>query len=128
MSTKDAFIDRFNHTAEEFLTELSQTFPSVAVLSQFRTGFSFLRKVDKQQPQSVFDRYVASKYKQYILDQDEVFFLNENYDVSGEKKDYWMDFIDSIRQIWQGMTDDNKAIVWKYFRVLIALNDKCISS
>lgn len=126
--SKDIFIDRFNTTAEEFLTELSENFPSIGFLSQFRTGFSFLKNINKNQPQHVFNVYVAAKYKQYILDQDEVFFLNENYDISGEQKDYWVNFIDSIRSIWKELSDENKAVVWKYFRVLVALNDKCLTA
>lgn len=123
---KKTFIDRFNKSTDEFLGELSQTFPSIQQFGQFRTAFNVLRAVTPEKPHVFFNTYIAIPYKDKILAKDESFFLKERYDIDSDSKDYWFSFIDTIRDLWTTLSNDNKEIVWQYFKVLIVLNDKCL--
>lgn len=127
-SDADVHFDRFNKVTDEFLSQLTHTFPDVSTFAQFKTGFSVLKTLTKRQPQSIFNTYVAIPYKPHILAQDEQFFLNENYDISSDSKDYWQGFVDTLRQLWKNLDDSNKAVIWQYFKVLVTLNDKCLGS
>lgn len=128
MSTdRDVTFDRFNKVTDEFLTQLIQTFPNVATFSQFKTGFQVLKTFNKYQPQSIFNTYVSIPYRHQIVEKDEQFFLNEKYDISSDSQDYWQGFVDTLRQLWRQLNDDNKEVIWQYFRVLITLNDKCLT-
>lgn len=123
---KKTFIDRFNKSTDEFLGELAQTFPNIQQFSHFRTAFNLLKTVTPDKPQTFFDTYIAIPYKEKILAKDETFFLKEQYDIESDSKDYWFSFIETIRNLWSTLSDDNKDIVWQYFKVLIVLNDKCL--
>jgi len=125
---RDVNFDRFNKVTDEFLSQLIQTFPNVTTFSQFKTGFHVLKTFNKYQPQSIFNTYVAVPYKDQIVEKDEQFFLNEKYDIKSDSQDYWQGFIETLRQLWKQLNSDNKDVIWQYFRVLITLNDKCLSS
>lgn len=127
-SKKMVFIERFNSTTEEFLSQLVTTFPNVLQLNQFKTGFMLLKTVNNKQPQMIFDSYIAAKYRDQIMNKDEQFFMTEKYDIeSSSEKDHWETFIETIRGLWESLTDDNKEKIWQFFRVLLVLNDKCNS-
>lgn len=126
-SHKMVYVERFNVTTEEFLTQLVNTFPNVAQLQQFKTGFVLLKTVNSKQPQVIFDAYIAGKYRDQIMTKDEQFFMNEKYDVDPSEKDHWESFIETLRGLWKGLSDDNKEKIWQFFRVLLVLNDKCNS-
>ena len=125
-SDREAFFDRFNTTTEEFISQLRNTFPNVSTFSQFQTGFYVVKTFSKYQPQTIFNTYVAIPYKSQIVANDEQFFLNEKYNIQSDSQDYWQSFIDTLRQLWKQLTPQNKEVIWKYFVVLIALNDKCM--
>lgn len=123
-----AFYDIFNEKTEEFLKELSTSFPDIVQFSHFKTGFMFLKSFDRKQPQSIFNTYVYVPYKDKILAQDEGFFLTNDYDIQSDSKESWVQFIDNIRAVWTGLSDANKDVIWKYFKVLVVLNEKCLTS
>lgn len=126
-SNKMVFIDRFNSTTEDFLTQLVETFPNVSQFQQFKTGFVLLKTVSNKQPQSIFDSYIAAKYRDQIMKKDEQFFMTEKYDIDSTEKDHWESFIETICGLWKSLTEENKDKIWQFFRVLIVLNDKCNS-
>lgn len=123
---KKAFCDIFNTKAEEFMKELVTSFPEVKQFVTIKSGFSLLKNLDPKKPQEVFNNLVYNKYKDRIMIKDEEFFLYTNFNIK-EHTDYWEEFIDNIGGIWKTLDNENKEIVWKYFHVLIVINEKCIS-
>jgi hypothetical protein len=122
------YIDLFNSKAEEFIKELTSSFPDIKQFQTFRSGFNLLKNLDKKKPQDVFNTYVYIEYKDYILQRNEVFFMNNDVEITSTRKDQWLEFISNIRDIWKTLDDDNKDVIWKYFQVLVTLNEKCVNN
>lgn len=125
---KQVFIDRFNQTAQEFVTQLCTLFPDVTNFHRFRTGLTLLVTCTPNQPQQIYDTYVAQRYKEKILAKDENFFMTTDYNISDTDSDQWSVFINILCQLWRNLDAQNKDIIWKYFGVLTVLNDKCNES
>ena len=128
MSTSKAmFYDLFNEKAIEFLKDLIESFPELGTdFQRVKTGLIALSSVNPKSPQQIFHNYVLSKYKDAIMNKDEAVFLHEtNFDIYSTRKEHWLEFIDHIKGIWQTLDANNKETIWKYFRVLVVLSDKC---
>lgn len=127
----DTYFNIFNQKADEFFKDLINGFPPeyeqvVVEIKTLKSGFNLLKNVDIKKPQQVFREYVVGTYREKIMSQDESFFMDkENYDITSKRKEYWMDFIDKIKIAWGSMDGDNKTIIWKYFKLLVILSDKC---
>lgn len=121
------FINLFNIKAEEFCKDLVLTFPEVNEFKQLKSGLLLLKNVDEKKPRDIFNNYVGANFKQHILNKDESFFLNEaqNHVQAGVNTSQWEKVISLLRSLWSTLNNDNKESIWKYFQVLIAVNDKC---
>lgn len=127
------FYKAFNDRVDEFFKDVIEGFPKTVefqnVISEFKTlksGFAFLKTADPKKPQQVFRDYVLSTYRDKIVNRDESFFIcKDDFDISSSRKEYWMDFIGKIKLAWSSMDDNNKDIIWKYFKLLVLISDKC---
>lgn len=123
----------FNQKADEFFRDIIEGFPRTPeydnVISEFKTlksGFNLLKNVDDKTPQRVFRDYVLVTYRDKIMNQDETFFLDkDDFEITSKRKEYWIDFIGKIKMAWTSMDDSSKDIIWKYFKLLALLSDKC---
>lgn len=125
---KSVFYDLFNEKLDEFFQDLVNTYPHVSEFRRFKSGLTVMKNLDPKSPENIFRTYFLYKYRDAVLSKDESFFLNdENYELYCYEgtKDYWLEFIHKLKQMWQGIDADNKEIVWKYFHVLIVLSEKC---
>lgn len=127
MSDKTLFINLFNEKAEEFCKDLVTTFPEVAEFKKLKSGLLLLKNVDERKPREFFNNYVGTNFKQQILSKDESFFINEvqNHVQGGLDNTQWQNVIGLIHNLWGTLSNENKENIWKYFQVLIAINDKC---
>lgn len=127
MSDKSVFIKLFNNKAEEFCKDLVLTFPEVKEFKQLKSGLLLLKNVDEKKPCEFFNNYVGVNFKQQIISKDESFFLTEvqNHVQNGVENAQWQTVIALLRTLWATLDDDNKETIWKYFQVLVAINDKC---
>lgn len=128
MSDKSVFINLFNQKAEEFCKDLVLTFPEVNEFKQLKSGLLLLKNVDEKKPREFFNNYVGVNFKQQIISKDESFFLTEvqNHVQVGMENAQWQTVIALLRHLWATLNDDNKESIWKYFQVLVAINDKCV--
>lgn len=126
-SDKKIYYDLFNAKAEEFIKELITSFPDIKQFASFKSGFNFIKNLDPKTPLDFFNNYVYATYKDHIIKRNEEFFLTTDIEISSSKE-YWVEFIDQIRLVWKTLDDANKDVVWKYFHVLVALNEKCVNS
>jgi hypothetical protein len=61
------------------------------------------------------------KYKKNILDKDENFFLTNELDI--EENDISKAI--HLKSLWKNkLRNENKEIIWKYFKLLIVISDK----
>lgn len=127
MADKGIYINLFNEKAEEFCKDLVTTFPEVTEFKKLKSGLLLLRNVDERKPREFFNNYVGANFRNQILQKDESFFLNEvqNHVQGGVDNSQWQNVIGLIHNIWATLSTDNKENIWKYFQVLIAINDKC---
>lgn len=127
MTDKQVYIDLFNNKVEEFLRDLSDAFPNVKQFGNFKTGFVLMKNLDPKKPQKVFHEYVYLPYGDQIKSKNEDFFLKAKFDISSSSRiEYWQEFIDNLRSIWQELGEKDKSTIWTYLILLVKLNEKCI--
>ena len=105
-----------------FINELNEIYPDNKEITVFRERFNLLKNVNSQLILDYFIKYIYT-YKEKILNENENFFL----DGGGQEKIHEsnLNMRDNIRTLWiNNMTEDNKKIVWKYFKTFILLIDK----
>lgn len=123
--SRKSYIDLFNAKVDEFIKELNTSFPEVKQFASFKTGFTLMKSLDNTKPINIFNTYVYDTYKDYIKTKNESFFLTNAYDLSyTSHSDYWQEFIDNIRSVWTQLDTDEKDVIWKYFHILLVLNEK----
>lgn len=128
MTSKQHFYDLFNEKSDEFFKDLVSTFPNIEEFRYWRSGLSLMKNMDPKSPQKFFNSNIACKYREYIVNKNEDFFLGDDaIAIESDHKQYWQDFIKYLRQIWKTLDQDNKEVIWKYFHILTVLSDKCIS-
>jgi hypothetical protein len=126
--TSSNFYERFNDQAYEFMKELSELFPQVGEFNRFKSALNVLRNLNTKTPQNFFNKYIVSSYRNVLLEKDENFFLNEKqFGIKDDNAQYWFEFIEKLQEIWKTLDPENKEIIWRYFKVLVLLSDKCMS-
>ena len=128
----ESYYSLFNKQVEEFFKNIIEGFPSSSdyetIKKEFKSlkgGFSMLKNLDEKKPQYIFKEYIVNEYRDKIMNKDESFFLDKKYDITSSQKEYWVDFIRNIKNVWVTMNDESKENMWKYFKILVLLSDKC---
>ena len=120
MSIKQIFLQQ----TDNFMNELCNIINTGDMLL-FKEKYNFIRNANSKLIIDYFVQFVYP-FKSQIISQDDKFFLegggqDELKDNSGLK------FRDNIKNMWLSeMSDDNKEIIWKYFKVFVILSEKYI--
>lgn len=118
------YLEKFNQTFSEFLEDILRVFPDDAELRMYHLAMKTAAAVKPTLVCGAFRKRVARPYGKQILARDESFFLSHEYaDIQSEFMQA-SKIIDKIKGYWSGMTPENREIVWKYFRVLIKLDER----
>lgn len=121
MSIKPVFLQQ----TDNFIKELCTIFPENNEILLLGEKYGWIRNANSTLILEYFIKFIYP-HKDQIMKQDENFFLNgggqeELKDNSGLK------LRDSIKNMWLlKMSDENKEIVWKYFKIFIILCEKYI--
>jgi hypothetical protein len=121
MSIKQKFLKQ----TDNFIEELCTIFSDNTEILMFREKYNLIKSANSKLIIEYFCQYVYP-LKTKIMDEDESFFLDgggqeELKDNSGLK------LRDNIRSLWVSqMSDENKEIIWKYFKIFILLCEKYI--
>ncbi len=118
MDVKKIFLKQI----EDFTEEMINIFPEIKSLQVFKTQYEVFKSMNSTLIIENFIKYVLP-HKDKILKEDEAFFLNgggqEN--VKGEL----MKFANGMGDSWmKKMSEENKQIAWKYFKVFVILSEK----
>lgn len=131
-SNKTMFHRLFNEKMDEFakdLVAIASDNPAIQKgFVSFRSLFTILKNLSPMKPQQIFTQHVETEFRDYIIRSDDMFFLETaKYTVGGPTSEaqYWLEFIDKLKSVWAELDEGNKAVVWKYLKVLIALSDRC---
>ena len=115
----------FSYTIK-FFSSIRKSDIDLSTLNIFKEKFQLLKKANSAIIVQYFITYIYP-FKQNIFNKEESFFL----DGGGQdeiKGDTGLKFRDNIKKLWLGeMSDENKEVVWKYFKVFILLCEKYIN-
>jgi hypothetical protein len=121
MSIKQILLQQIDN----FISELCTIFPENGEIQLFGQKYNLIRSANSNIVIEYFVKFIYP-HKTEIMSSNENFFLNgggqeELKDNSGLK------FRDNIRNLWiNKMSDENKEIIWKYFKMFIILSEKYI--
>jgi hypothetical protein len=117
-------VKKFNKIIIGFLDELMKILPEEKNIKVFKSQLSTVEFLDEKKIIKSFIQY-GYPYKKQILEKDESFFLKEgNVKIEG---DYMSEAL-QLKRLWQTkLSDDNKEVVWKYFKVLVLICEKYMS-
>ena len=122
MSVKQIFLQQIDN----FLNELCTLFCKNNEILLLREKYNLLKCANSKLVIEYFIKYIYP-FKQKIMDQDESYFL-EGGGQDDIKDNSGLKLRDNIKQLWiSQMSDDNKTIIWKYFKVFILLCEKYVA-
>ena len=121
MSVKQIFLQQIDN----FLNELCTLFSKNKELLLLNEKYKLLKSANSKLVIEYFIQYIYP-FKQKIINQEEVFFL-EGGGQDDIKDNSGLKLRDNIRNLWiSEMSDDNKEIIWKYFKIFILLCEKYV--
>ena len=130
MNTKNDLIKIFNEKLNEFIKDLILLYDD-SDLYNFKNSINLVTLVDEKKPIKVFNTIIVSKYKKQLILRDEAFFLDHHYSDEmacrqnvEESVDLSTNLVVKIKSYWKDLSDENKTIIWQYFKILIILCEK----
>ena len=121
MSIKQIFLQQLDN----FINELCKLFSTNNEILLLREKYNLLKSANSKLVIEYFIKFVYP-FKQKIMSQDESFFL-EGGGQDDIKDNSGLKFRDNIKNLWVSeMSDDNKDIIWKYFKIFIVLCEKYV--
>lgn len=121
MSTKGIIITQITN----FIDELCSTYKNNNDMNLFREKYNMVKGINSQLIIDYFIKFIYP-HKEVIKNQDENFFLSGGGQEEINDK-YGLRLRDNLSNLWTNeMTEENKKIVWKYFKTFILLIDKYI--
>ena len=121
MSVKNIIINQISN----FIDELDSTFPNNKDIMIFKEKYSMLKSINSQLILDYFIQFIYP-HKKRIMEQDDNFFLEGGGQEELKDKN-GLNMRDNLRDLWTNkMSDENKVVVWKYFKTFILLIEKYI--
>jgi hypothetical protein len=108
----------FNHVIKEFFRALQAQFPHIPDAKKPIMYYKILKTFNKRQPQKRFHQIIGP-YAMHVMQKDEAFFLTSFAD------DGVADVMESARQVWGTITQEQKDMVWGYLVRLLQLSFAC---
>ena len=121
------YIKKFNDTMCEFMADLITIIPNDANLHLYKAFIVSAIMLDEELVIRGFYNRIYKVYGEHIFAKNEAFFLDHDYCeiVSLHKQNKNIEHIVfSIKTYWKHISDTNREIVWKYFKILCLLSQK----
>jgi hypothetical protein len=112
----------------EFLNDLDHIIGDVTDFRVFKQSMKLLSIADERSIHQSFNKYICVPYAEYIMSENEVFFLHtdvethENLDVASVN----FSLIRILRDRWMTLHDHDREAIWKHLKVLVILNRRCL--
>lgn len=130
---KQKWTNCFNEKFIEFINELIETFPDDKDFKLFKSSYNMMKMMNDNAPIEIF-RAHAMEYRDKIIEEDGTFFLKHNFQKEmamsnlggeyGNHVNFSTDLLQKLKKYWVDLSNDNKAIIWKYLKLLYKINDK----
>jgi len=122
MITKQVFLQQL----ENFIEEMCIIFPEMKSLQVFKQQYEMIKMADSKKLIEYFIQYILP-HKENIMNENEDFFKSGGGQDFLQGKNQLIKFRDTMSEIWiQKLTDENKAICWKYFKIFVLLSEKYV--
>lgn len=119
-----SLLSAFNNVIIEFLNDCILVFPEENDFKVYKRMISMLVKVNPKKVMTVFSEY-SDLYRQKILNREEEFFLENDYEVVKKYNDQEIfNVINKIKDYWKQLDTSNKDKIWNYLHLLIQIKDK----
>jgi len=129
MATKDTLVDVFNTKLKAFISDLKTVLceyphlsPDLAALS---SGVNLALSFDKRSPNDIFHKCVTIPYEVYIKDENEDFFLENDYKeqiVGRVNNQTSSDIVEMLKKAWSGLVDENKKAIFAHLKLLVRID------
>ena len=121
MSTKQIIITQITN----FIDELCTTYPNKNDMILFQEKYNMVKGINSQLVLDYFIQYIYP-FKEMIMNENVNFFLDGGGQEELNDK-YGLRLRDSLKDLWiNEMKEENKKVVWKYFKTFILLIEKYI--
>ena len=119
----------FNNLVINFCDDLIYIFPEENDFKVYKRGISMLNSMNAKKVCVLFRAY-SSIYKEQIVNKDEKFFLDNNYNtIVNDYNNVYDDntsielIINKLKHYWEKLSDTNKYKIWEYLNSLLKLCD-----
>ena len=117
------YLQKFNDTFREMIQDLVNVFPQDAEMRMYKLGLEAVLFADPHVISKVFFSEIATPYGDKIKNEDESFFLEKDYQEYGQYENVG-DIVRKLKGCWMELSDENKTVIWKYFKVLAVLSQR----
>lgn len=127
-----SWIQAFNKQIDNFMTDLGQAFSDnpnvISDIYSFKSKLNLMRKINARKVVETVMYYIYP-YKIQILNGDEEFFMNHDYD--SELNEYGED--DGVmrsmhfKTLYRTTSIENREAIKKYFKVLLTIGEKALN-
>lgn len=120
-SAKSFFLEQ----SENLITYLLSELPDNVNIKMFNEKYYFAKKMNSSKIINAFIKFVLP-YKDKIFNRDDNFFLNGGGQEKLKQDKYknMYQYSLDLKDNWNDMNDEQKEIIWKYFKILIILAEK----
>jgi hypothetical protein len=136
------YIQQFNTQLDSFVSDLQVLFKDnktmLEKINTFKFAQGMIKKINVRKPIEVLI-YQIQPFREKILSGDDTYLLEydyakevdtffDKYNYTGEVKNEKAigDVINQIKDIYKSLTDGDKEIIRKYFKVLLILGEKAL--
>jgi hypothetical protein len=117
-------IHRFNNIVKQFGEKMARTFPKDPDSYVFQSQIELAIALNKWKVYNGFVTYVLDESKDYrerIMNDDERFFMESKVELDD---DNYIEKALQLRKKWKKLKKENKAMIFKFFKVLIILAER----
>ena len=123
-------LGKFNNTVEQFMDALIDRYDYHNYfgkeLNKAKEKFLLLRRVNPQKVMEAFLKFVYP-YKTQIMNEEEDFFVNKNYQEDTDKEDHLVKAL-RIKELYENdMDEQTKKTIFTFFKVLIILCENYVN-
>lgn len=121
------FNEKFNETFKEFMQDLIRVFPDDVEFRMYEMGIHTTMACYPTYVAQTFYEKVTVPYSERILQRDDSFFISHDFnDVVENTKSQATanELVKKLKMCWTNLTDADKDVIWKYFKVLILITRK----
>ena len=122
-----SYLKSFNKVLEDFITELSEMYPSDKEIDLAKNTIYLLKKTNPRKLIEFFYQYFLP-FEEKIKNKDESFFISRNYDEDVSEYVKSLNVITNLKKYWEEMSVQTKNNIWLYMQIMIKLCKKYMNA